>query len=274
MVDNLYYEKQVELDVPLDLGMYYCGKRVNSENHQYGPRIIDHILIILVNDGNAYLHSKNTPLKKHDLFVMFPNERVHYKSNGLWSIQCVGVYGKSVMELLEKIGITPENPVTHVYLYRELEAILKIMYETADETSLPGKLNSMSLLYEFFSVLLKNANYSPKPDIVESAIRIMKYNYNQNISVATVADSLHLNTAYFSRVFSEKTGISPKQYILNLKIQRAKELLIADVPISEVAESIGFSDPCYFSRIFHQKTGLTPSQFVKDSENLAKYENK
>ncbi len=265
MVDNQYYEKRLALDPPRDLGIYYIGKRVNSLNHEYLPQIKEHILLVLVNDGNAYLKSSNMPLKKHDLLVMFPNQRVHYVSKGLWSVQCIGLYGKNVIDMLEKVGLTPENPVTHIYLYREMEAIMKELYDTADETSLPGQLNSLSLVYEFFSVLLKNANYCPKPDIVESAIRIMKYNYSQNISVSMVADSLHLNTAYFSRIFSEKMGISPKQYLLNLKIQRAKELLLANIPISEVAESIGFSDPCYFSRIFHQKTGLSPSLFAKNT---------
>ncbi len=268
MIDNQYYEKRLAIDPPTDMGIYYCGKRVNSLNHEYLPSIKEHILLVLVNDGKAYLESSNISLKKHDLLVMFPDERVHYISQGLWSVQCIGLYGKDVLDILEKVGLTPENPVTHIYLYREMEAIMKEMYDTADETTLPGQFNSLALLYEFFSVLLKNANYCPKPDIVDSALRIMKYNYSQNITVATVADSLHLNTAYFSRIFSEKMGISPKQYLLNLKIQRAKELLLADVPISEVAESIGFSDPCYFSRIFHQKTGLSPSLFAKNAEDV------
>ena len=263
MIDTTIFEKQLELDIPSDLGIYYSGKRINTKNHVYGPEIRNHYLFVLVNNGNACLYGeKNIFLKPHDLLVMFPGQRIHYKASGLWSIQWVGVYGNGADRLTEKLGVTRKFPVMNVHCYREVETALESIYASAGDLTLSGMLNSLSLLYEFFSILFQNANSDQQDDIVQSAIKIIRYNYSQQITVSSIANSLHLNSAYFSRLFASKTGISPKQFILSLRLERAKELLQQQaIPVAEVSRSAGFSDQLYFSRLFRQKIGLSPSQF-------------
>ena len=79
-----------------------------------------------------------------------------------------------------------------------------------------------------------------------------------------LADSFYLDEAYFSRLFKEKTGLSPKQYLLNVRLKRAKELLSETVyPIKEISTATGFSDPLYFSKLFLKKEGISPSLYRK-----------
>ena len=67
MVDTTIFEKQLELDIPSDLGIYYSGKRINTKNHVYGPEIRNHYLFVLVNNGSACLYGeKNIFLKPHE----------------------------------------------------------------------------------------------------------------------------------------------------------------------------------------------------------------
>ena len=66
---------------------------------------------------------------------------------------------------------------------------------------------------------------------------------------------------HFRRLFQQCTGVPPGQYLLNLRINRAKRLLEEPLTIAEVAYRAGFSDPYYFSRLFKQKTGVSPKKW-------------
>jgi len=67
---------------------------------------------------------------------------------------------------------------------------------------------------------------------------------------------------HFARLFKKTTGVSPWNYALQLKIDKAKELLLSTGrSVKEVAGEVGFDDPNYFCRIFRKKTGVPPSRF-------------
>lgn len=264
MADNTLFEKHTE---PLSdsLGMFYCGKRIKTKNHVYGPEIRSHYLIVFVNEGNAVLKStgKDIPIRKDNILVMFPGERVYYRALSDWSIQWIGVDGRAD-KVFHKIGVTKKNPVFSPNNPKEISRILSEIYETQCEGSMFAKYKVQSLLYDFFAELVISDNTKRIFDPISRAIRTIEYNYNNKITVQGLAESLYLNEAYFSRLFKEKTGMSPKQYLLNVRLNRAKELLLAtDYPISEISAATGFSDPLYFSKLFFKREGISPSNYRK-----------
>lgn len=88
---------------------------------------------------------------------------------------------------------------------------------------------------------------------------IMHKNYDQNISVGAYAAMLHISVGRFTHIFTHTMGISPKQYLLRLKMEHAAELLAnTDLSVAQVAELVGISDGNYFSRIFKKHTGHPP----------------
>ena len=155
-------------------------------------------------------------------------------------------------KLFDKIGVTKENPVFSPQNPKEISRILSEIYETQCEGSTYAKYKVQSLLYEFFSELIITENTKRIYNPIARAIRTIEYNYNNKITVQGLADSLYLDEAYFSRLFKEKTGLTPKQYLLNVRLKRAKELLSETVyPIKEISTATGFSDPLYFSKLFY-----------------------
>lgn len=71
-----------------------------------------------------------------------------------------------------------------------------------------------------------------------------------------------MSYATFRRVFRQHTGLPPNQYLLNLRIHKAKALLgNSRMPVKEIAEATGFDSIYYFSRLFKQKTGMAPIQW-------------
>lgn len=87
---------------------------------------------------------------------------------------------------------------------------------------------------------------------------------SEKIAIKELAESMNLCEAYFSSLFKETVGMSPKQYILKKKVDFAIVLMHDDrYTIGEVAKKVGFTDNLYFSRVFKEKTGFSPYQFKK-----------
>ena len=88
-----------------------------------------------------------------------------------------------------------------------------------------------------------------------------------DISFTQYAEDNHIGYSYFRKMFKIYTGIAPAQYQLDLKIRRAREmLLISDKSIKEIAYELGFNSIHYFSRIFKKKTGVSPSYIRNTTE--------
>ena len=264
-MDQTMTEKSLFPFQPLDLGVYYCGERVKTKNHHYGPEIRSHFLVVFVEQGTAAVSSPlKAKLNPHDLFVMFPGERVHYKALTDWSIRWMGICGDSVEPLLARCGITRKNPIYSVSRYTELSDLLASLLKLSDNPLESSQFKCQSLLYEFFSLLLQNVDASTVNAPVETAKHIIKYNYNTDLTLTKLAGILNLNATYLSRLFKEKTGLSPKQYILQIRIERAKEFLATtEYSIKEISNSVGFPDPLYFSRLFKKYEQCSPLEYRK-----------
>lgn len=265
MYDSTLFEKHTEI-FSSDIGMYYCGKRINTKNHVYGPEIRSHFLIVLVKSGTAvlYRNDKKFTFKTNDMLFMFPGEKIHYEAKTDWSINWIGITGNSLESLFEMIGITRRNPIFTPKNSTELATIMSKLYDLEYDNSMLVKYKMQSLLYEFISLLLKNQKEKTTSSPVDSALQIIKYNFNNDLNINDIAKSLFLDHAYFSRLFKEKVGMSPKKYIFKLRMEKAKELLEStDYRIKEISITAGFGDPLYFSRIFYKSEGITPTEYRK-----------
>lgn len=97
---------------------------------------------------------------------------------------------------------------------------------------------------------------------VQKAVQYIEKRYNQDISLEEVANHVHLSPNYFCSIFKSTTGRSFVEYITNLRIEKAKEMLMdLDYTIYHIADAVGYNDPRYFSRVFKTITGKTPSQY-------------
>ena len=77
-----------------------------------------------------------------------------------------------------------------------------------------------------------------------------------------LAERAYLNNNYFSKLFSSQVGLTPQQFLLKIRMERAKELLrYTDLTVGEVAEKVGFADALYFSRAFRRYAACSPSEF-------------
>lgn len=114
--------------------------------------------------------------------------------------------------------------------------------------------NYVSSILELVSDL-----YSSKSVRVKEVIHLHLYS---NLNLEQLAKLCNLSLSSFKREFKREFNDSPNNYIIAKKIEKAKELLkITDLPISEIAYEIGFSDPLYFTRLFKKKAATSPTGF-------------
>ncbi len=102
---------------------------------------------------------------------------------------------------------------------------------------------------------------------IDKAAEYIEKNFASDISVTDLAKETGFTAVHFINTFKKQYGLTPKAYILALRIRQAKQLLsFTDKPFKEIALLCGFSDELYFSRFFKKTTGLTPTQFKASAE--------
>jgi AraC-like DNA-binding protein/ligand-binding sensor protein len=98
--------------------------------------------------------------------------------------------------------------------------------------------------------------------IVKNAVEYIARHFSEEISLASVADTLHVNTSYLSTLFRQVTGTTFKEYLNRIRIEEAARLLSnTDYPVMEIAIACGYKDQSYFTKVFKKLTGLTPRQY-------------
>ena len=83
-----------------------------------------------------------------------------------------------------------------------------------------------------------------------------------------LAKEVQMSTSYLSRTFKNLEGMNIKDYILNVKLDHAKQFLLSGMSVDATSSEIGFSDPSYFSKCFKREIGLTPRQFVQERRQI------
>ncbi|SDT08677.1 iron complex transport system substrate-binding protein [Paenibacillaceae bacterium GAS479] len=138
--------------------------------------------------------------------------------------------------------------------------------------SMLEKLHIKILFYQFVHELLSQMSrqgiQGKKVDLVSQAIRYLQENYGERVTLDELAELLDCSVSYLSRRFKQTVGKSPIDYMIALRIDKAKELLLnTDATLQEIAESVGFSDDSYFNRMFKKQVGLSLGQFKAKVQN-------
>jgi len=107
---------------------------------------------------------------------------------------------------------------------------------------------------------------SPSAHLVDKALAVLNRNFAKNISDSSVADQLGLSTSHFRFLFKEVTGQPFHKYLISLRLERAKKLLLEqNLPVSEVAAAVGFNGLAHFSRAFTQRFSVTPTNLRRSA---------
>lgn len=169
-------------------------------------------------------------------------------------------------ELWEEADIRPfcvklpkENALRALFADAETKWLLKKPECEADVKS---------IFYKIVSSLIKNELYYASGEnrmkIAEAIAYLHAHYLESDFRVATLSEVSKMSPRYFEMLFFGEFKCTPKEYILSLKMQLARELLQSEkYTVTAVAEHLGYSDIYHFSKIFKSKTGYTPSEYKR-----------
>ncbi len=234
-------------------------------------RILSEYQLNYITEGSGILETKQGKfqLKKGSLMVIFPGEWHRYKPHHTkgWVENYIGFSGKIVGTFLNHPRFNPSQPVIQIGEKEEVLDIILKVFNLADKEQ-PGFQQIVSgWIIKLLGVLValeKQREFSGKKiaPIIEEARFRMRNEVHENFDMETFALKHNIGYSYFRRMFKNFTGISPRQYCLQLKVMRAKELLLStDKSVKEISYELGFDSIHYFSRLFKKKTGSSPTAF-------------
>lgn len=121
----------------------------------------------------------------------------------------------------------------------------------------------MSILYGMIFRL--TTSYDTNEGMLAHAIKYLENNYSDSsLTNAKLAQLCNISEVYFRKLFCEQYGISPKQYIIDIRIGKAKQLLSEGIlKVNAIAEMCGFTNQYHFCRVFKEKVGVAPTEYMK-----------
>lgn len=129
------------------------------------------------------------------------------------------------------------------------------------ETAQESERHMLALMDFIHDVAQKHPRYSPA---IEKSIDYIAGHYSEKLSLDEISSYVYLNKSYFSELFKKEMGINYNDYISQVRIQRACELMAEGrYTLSNIAQMVGFSDQNYFSKVFKRIIGESPKSYQK-----------
>lgn len=257
----------------LALAVYNTGYEICEGGHRWGPALRDHYLLHYIRSGKGVYRFENRVfhLGAGDMFMVFPSTLVSYVADmhDPWEYCWVGFNGTEARRMLNETAFSETSPILHADDGGRLENLLLSIYRASG--NIPSADARMAgylylLLGELMEVAPPQKHTIEVQEYLSQALRYIQYNYATDIQVAQMASYVGISRSQLYRAFMDKFEVSPHTFLKRYRINEACALLRnTKLSVSEVASSVGFSDPLYFSRVFKEIKGLTPTQFAERS---------
>ena len=242
-------------------------------------RVLHNLAVVYISSGRGWFESKYTPrqrIESGQAFMLFPgiwHSYVPDKKTG-WTEHWVCFDGETPNRLIKQDFFSPKKPIFKVNREDRLLDIFSDIIEAIknDQPALQQVISAATgyILARLYSARQANiAGPNKVATAIHETIRRMNSTLDAEIDLKRLARELNVGYTWFRRSFLQHTGLSPYQYLLQLRIARARALLTnTTLTIKETAHRTGFENEHYFSRQFRKKTGLTPSQWCTDSRKM------
>lgn len=258
---------------PEEISVIYAEQERVRPGRMCGP-VIRSVYIIECctgGSGSVVINGKEFPFSAGAAYVLLPGDAVKHTAGpgepreGLWC----ALDGISIDAYLKEAGITADSPFISPALFDDVRHWLSMLVQCWNDTDSGAQLRQTACAYGLLGAILQNKPATEKDTSITKAIGYMQINYSNSLNVDDIAQQIGLERTYFSYLFKRETGISPHQYLTQLRIRKARQLLDTErYSISEVSYLVGLG-PHNFSRLFKKEVGISPLEYLRKAKHSA-----
>ena len=258
-----------------ELALYECGR----EKCQVGKVIKNDVKsyhlfhYVLYGSGTFVFREETHHLKKGDLFYIPPGESaVYYPSkHDPWIYTWIGFAGDRAEDYLKRIGLNEYQPIYH----DNKDLVLKPLFNDLADKYNHSRFLNIECLAVFLNILYKmmiinheeDVMLTPKQTHIRMAKQFIENNFQFQIKITDIADSLSLSPNYLANIFKEELGISPKQYLIEYRMQKACQYLTSsEMLIQDIAKRVGYPNPLHFSAEFKRMKHVSPTIYKNTNQ--------
>ncbi len=177
----------------------------------------------------------------------------------IYWIHFLGLESVSLLETYEIRDAFIGRHRTLKQIFEEIILELQLHKPMFHEIAMADFHKMLALINRFMQLQYKPRINSP---LIDQLIAELGKRYMEEWDIRAMADYCHLSMDHFSHQFKKAAGLSPIQFLTQLRIEQAKELLLTEsLSVSEVSQLVGYQDALYFSRVFKKATGTSPRMF-------------
>ncbi len=255
------------------LGEQFCQK-----GHSHGPKIRENYIFHYVISGKGVFktHGKTYRLQANQGFLIGDDTPVFYQADEQepWHYCWIIFSGKQADTIVEKLGLNPNMPIytanAENTIYNKFKAFMRI-FENGDEYGVIS--NFYALISEMYrSATSIQRTVTCKEDYLQKAEQYILHHYHSpDLRIGKLASEIGIDRSYLTRLFDNILGVNPQDYLLRLRMEKAKTFLqTTSYSIGTIANSVGYPNIDAFSKMFKRVYGYAPSKVRKnklDEEN-------
>ncbi|MEU5318037.1 AraC family transcriptional regulator [Streptomyces sp. NPDC021056] len=230
-----------------------------------GPRTLDHHVAVVISTGGGWYEDargRRTTVTAPALLWLTPGVPHHYAPDPDtgWDEGFVDFTGPATATYTDLGYIEPDRPVVPLTDATGPRAVIGRMARAARRDNPLLEVETGAAVHELL-VALRRARADLTPD-GHQVLKALARDAFTPLSVADHAARHGMTLAELRTAVRRGAGCSPKDYLLGIRLGRAKELLAAtELPVAAVARRVGYDDPAYFSRLFTRRVGTAPVRF-------------
>lgn len=265
-------EFQAKNSLSSEANISFFGLQRCEPNYAFkGNNIRDEYVIHYIKSGKGIFLSANNhfvSLKKGDMFILPRNIPCFYKadSKNPWIYQWIGFSGIQIQSFYLGSQFSKRNYLRNVSRSKTLHSFLNLFNFIHKKSTPENDVLTEALVYRFFSNLTSefpNKLYSKKVGQkfhFNSLLNELKQNISKNnFSITKFSKENNISRSYLNKMFLENTGITPTNYLLRLRMEKAKVAISSTSKlVKEIAKEVGYTDEYTFSKAFKRYTGLSP----------------
>lgn len=223
-------------------------------------------LIHIIKSGKGYfeIDGQKHTLGENEMFYLPPNSFATYCSDSEepWEYYYFGFNGSYSLELIQSSIFKNNNYTAKL---EDCSPIIDILSAASDDimTKKFPHLYGCEVLFKILPfIMTPPKNEAKTQKYIDEAENYIRSHFHENISIKKIADFLNIDRSYFYRIFKNHFGISPIDYLINIRFQKARELLSeTDLSTNDIAKIVGYENYPSFYIMFQKKMGIPPQEF-------------